>query len=221
MAGPNKALGNVARQANKKRRRERILDIAKNLISTNGLEAFTLSQLADEAGVTSPTIHNLFGKKNDIVEELVAEMIEAVSGAIIEAAPSDIIENTYFVADRASGQFGENEDFWRAAFQAAAHLNLFDPRNPNGLHPRALELAKPRQEWHTDGHLLGNVATHLIWKRVHDAQRLARLDWVSGYIDLKQYRRQVVEGILMTYAADASPALQVRLSKALSELDDA
>ena len=50
MAGPNKALGNVARQANKKRRRERILDIAKNLISTNGLEAFTLSQLADEAG---------------------------------------------------------------------------------------------------------------------------------------------------------------------------
>ena len=68
---------------------------------------------------------------------------------------------------------------------------------------------------------LGNVATHLIWKRVHDAQRLARLDWVSGYIDLKQYRRQVVEGILMTYAADASPALQVRLSKALSELDDA
>ena len=162
MAGPNKALGNVARQANKKRRRERILDIAKNLISTNGLEAFTLSQLADEAGVTSPTIHNLFGKKNDIVEELVAEMIEAVSGTIKEAAPSDIIENTYFVADRASGQFGENEDFWRAALQAAAHLNLFDPRNPNGLHPRAWQLAKPREEWHTDGHLLGNVATHLI-----------------------------------------------------------
>jgi AcrR family transcriptional regulator len=220
MAGSNKALGNVARQANKKLRRERILGIAKKLIARNGLEAFTLSQLAEEAGVTSPTIHNLFGKKSDIVEELVAEMIEAAAGAFLQAAPSDIIENTYFAADRAFDQFGEDEDFWRAAFQAAEHLSLFDPRDQNGLHPRAFELAKPRQEWRADGHLLGNVATHLIWKRVHDAQRLARLDWVSGYIDLKQYRRQVVEGILMTYAADASPALQVRLSKALSELDD-
>jgi AcrR family transcriptional regulator len=220
MADSNKALGNVARQANKKLRRERILGLAKSLIATNGLEAFTLSQLADEAGVSPPTIHNLFGKKNDIVEELVSEMIEAVNGAIVQAAPSDPIENTYFVTDRASGQFGENEDFWRAAFQAAEHLGLFDPHNPKGLQPRAWQLAQPRQEWYTDGHLLGNVATHLIWKRVHDAQRLARLDWVSGHIDLKQYRRQVVQGILMTYAADASPELQVRLSKALSDLDD-
>ena len=56
MAGSNKALGNVARQANKKLRRERILDIAKKLIATNGLEAFTLSQLAEEAPPTGRLI---------------------------------------------------------------------------------------------------------------------------------------------------------------------
>jgi AcrR family transcriptional regulator len=220
MSGSIKARGNVTRQANKKLRRERILDIAKNLIATKGLEAFTLRQLSDEAGVTLPTIHNLFGKKSNIVEELVAEMVEAMSGVIERTAPSDPVENTFFIIDRLSGQFGENEDFYRAALQAAAHLGLFDPKNPNGLHPRVWQLAKPRQEWYTDGHLLGKVATNLIWKRVHDAQRLARLDWVSGYIDLKQYRRQVAEGILMTYAADASPELKVRVSKSLSELAD-
>jgi len=220
MAGSNKALGNVARQANKKLRRERILGIAKKLIATNGLEAFTLSQLAEEAGVTSPTIHNLFGKKSDIVEELVAEMIQTVKAVIAQTAPSDLIENCYFVADRAFEQFGENENFWRAAFQAAAYLDLFNPQKPDGLYSRAWQLAKPRPEWHEDGHLLGNVAFQLIWKKVHDAQRLARLDWVAGHIDLKQYRRQVVQDLLLTYAADASPELHVRLSKALSELDD-
>jgi len=67
---------------------------------------------------------------------------------------------------------------------------------------------------------LGNVATYLIWKRVHDAQPLSQLDWVRGDSDLKQYRQQGVQVIVLTSAADASPALQVRLSKALSELDD-
>ena len=66
MSSPVVARGNVTRQANKKLRRQRILDIAKTLIASQGFEAFTLSQLAREAGVSTPTIHNLFGKKDDI-----------------------------------------------------------------------------------------------------------------------------------------------------------
>ena len=56
------ARGNTTRQANKKLRRQHILDMAKNLIATEGFEAFTLTQLAKEAGVSAPTIYNLFGK---------------------------------------------------------------------------------------------------------------------------------------------------------------
>jgi len=63
MKKPARALGNATRQANKKLRRENIFNIAKRLIATNGLDDFTISQLALEAGVTTPTIHNLFGKK--------------------------------------------------------------------------------------------------------------------------------------------------------------
>ena len=63
MKKSSKALGNATRQANKKLRRERIFDIAKRLIASKGVEDFTISELANEAGVTTPTIHNLFGKK--------------------------------------------------------------------------------------------------------------------------------------------------------------
>ena len=53
-----KAHGNVTRQANKKLRRERIFNIAKKLIALKGLDEFTISELAEEAGVSTPTIHN-------------------------------------------------------------------------------------------------------------------------------------------------------------------
>ena len=212
------ARGNIARQANKKLRRERILDIAKHLIATKGLEAFTLSQLAKEAGVSSPTIHNLFGKKSDIVEMLVAELIENIKGVITQTAPSDLIENSKFIIDIASALYSQNEDFYRAAFKGAEYLGLFNPNMPNGLIQQALKLAEPRQEWYEDGLLLGNIERSIIQKNIHNSQRLGRQDWVNGNIDLKQYRRQVLSGYYMVYAADASPQLHKILCSELEQL---
>ena len=60
---PIKARRNIARQANKEARRQRILDLAVQLIASDETDAFTLSGLAEEGGVSTPTIHNLFGKK--------------------------------------------------------------------------------------------------------------------------------------------------------------
>ena len=56
-------------------------------------------------------------------------------------------------------------------------------------------------------------------KRVHSSNRLGRLDWVRGYIDLNQYRHQVLEGILMVYASDASPELHARLIEEINGLN--
>ena len=60
--------------------------------------------------------------------------------------------------------------------------------------------------------------------RAHSAlfssQRLARLDWVNGYIDLPTYRTRVLTGMFITYAADASPGLRKRLASKLRDLQD-
>jgi len=199
-------------------RRERILDIARHLIATKGLEAFTLNQLAEEAGVSSPTIHNLFGKKRDIVQVLVAEMLETLGGEINETAPSDLIENSKFVIDKASALYSQNEDFYRAAFKGAEYLGLFDPKIPNGIIQQARKLAEPRQEWYEEGLLLGNIERSIIQTNIHYAQRLGRQDWTNGNIDLKQYRQQVLRGFFITYAADASPSLHKILCSELEQL---
>jgi len=217
MKKPVKALGNVTRQANKKLRRERIFNIAKRLIAAKGLEDFTISELADEAGVTTPTIHNLFGKKSDIIRELVSNLIEQMQGNVLNP-PIDPIENAKFFVDNVVALFEQDTDFYRAAFMSAEQVKLFDPRIPDGLFQRAQQLAAPRKEWYESGLFLGNIEPSTIMKRVHNSNRLGRIDWVSGYIDLNQFRHQVLEGILLVYASDASPELHVRLSEEINGL---
>ena len=217
MKKPVKALGNETRQANKKLRRERIFNIAKRLIAEKGLEDFTISELAEEAGVTTPTIHNLFGKKSDIIKELVSNLIEQMKVATLDP-PIDPIENAKFFVDNVVATFEQDTDFYRAALMSAEQVRLFDPRIPDGLFQRAQRVAAPRKDWYEAGLFLGNIEPSTIMKRVHNSNRLGRIDWVSGYIDLNQFRHQVLEGILLVYASDASPEFHVRLSKEIKGL---
>ena len=217
MKKPIEALGNTTRQANKKLRRERIFNIAKRLIAAKGLEDFTISELAEEAGVTKPTIHNLFGKKSDIIKELVSNLIEQMQGAAVNP-PIDPIENAKFFVDNVVATFEQDTDFYRAALMSAEQLRLFDPRIPDGLFQRAQQVAAPRKDWYEAGLFLGNIEPSTIMKKVHNSNRLGRIDWVSGYIDLNQFRHQVLEGILLVYASDASPEFHVRLSEEINGL---
>ncbi|MDC0090157.1 TetR/AcrR family transcriptional regulator [Gammaproteobacteria bacterium] len=218
MNKPTKALGNKTRQANKKLRRERIFNIAMRLIAEKGLEDFTISELAEEAGVTTPTIHNLFGKKSDIINELVSNLIEEMRG-VTHNPPADPIENTKFFVNTVAAVFEQDADFYRAALMSAEQVRLFDPTIPNGLFQRAEQLAAPRKEWYESGLLLGNIEPSMIMKKVHESNRIARIDWVSGYIDLNQFRHKSMKGILLVYAADASPELHVLLIEEINRIN--
>ena len=218
MKNPTPALGDKTRQANKKLRRERIFNIAKRLIAEKGIEDFTISELAEEAGVTTPTIHNLFGKKSDIIRELVSTLIEEMQVTNLNP-PIDPIENTKFFVNNVAATFEKDINFYRAALMSAEHLRLFDPRIPDGLFWRAQQLAAPNKEWYERGLLLGNIEPSIIMRKVHNGNRLARIDWVLGYIDLSQFRHQVIKSILLVYAADASPELHARLSEEINKLN--
>ena len=216
---PNPAYGNTVRQANKKLRRQRILELATNLMASEGAEAFTINRLASEALLSTPTIHNLFGKKSDIFKELVSSLIEKMQDTFLSHPPIDPIENAKFFLDNMVTAFEQDSDFYRAAFMSAEHLKLFDPRIPGGFFQRAQQIAEPRKEWYESELFLGNIPPSTMMKAVHNSNRLGRLDWVGGFIDLNQFRHQVLESILLAYASDASPELHVRLSEEINGLN--
>jgi AcrR family transcriptional regulator len=221
MSSPTLARGNVTRQANKKLRRQRILDIAKYLIASQGFEAFTLSQLAKEAGVSTPTIHNLFGKKDDIFQELVSQMVNTISLALSNPDMSDPIEGAEVFTDNLLRLYKQDEAFYRSAFMAADRTGLFDHKLPDGIFHQSLQIAERLcTEAKENGFLKGNIATATLAEQLFACQRLARQDWVNGYIDLQRYRKQVLIGMYITYAADASPDFYKMLCGKINELVD-
>ncbi|HIG67210.1 MAG TPA: TetR/AcrR family transcriptional regulator [Porticoccaceae bacterium] len=213
------ARGNTTRQANKKLRRQRILDVARHLISTKGFEAFTLSQLALEAEVSTPTIHNLFGKKYNIFQELVAEMVMTIGVAMSSSDVSDPIEGAEVFIDNLLQLYAKDEAFYRAAFIAGDRTKLFEHELPTGIFHQSLQIAEricaAAKE---NGFLQGNIETTKLAEQLFGCQRLARQDWINGYIDLKRYRTQVLIGMYMTYAADARPDFYQRLCEKIEEL---
>ncbi len=221
MSSPTLARGNVTRQANKKLRRQRILDIAKHLIASQGFEAFTLSQLAKEAGVSTPTIHNLFGKKDNIFQELVSQMVNTISLALSNPDMSDPIEGAEVFTDNLLRLYKQDEAFYRSSFMAADRTGLFDHKLPDGIFHQSLQIAERLcTEAKENGFLKGNMATGTLAEQLFACQRLARQDWVNGYIDLQRYRKQVLIGMYITYAADASPDFYKMLCNKINELVD-
>jgi hypothetical protein len=133
--------------------------------------------------------------------------------------PIDPIENTKFFVNNVAATFEKDINFYRAALMSAEHLRLFDPRIPDGPFQQAQQLAAPNKKWYERGLLLGNVKPSIIMKKVHDSNRLARIDWVLGYIDLNQFRHKAMKGILLVYATDASPELHVLLIEEINRLN--
>ena len=219
MDSPVIARGNITRQANKRLRRQHILNIAKNLIATEGFEAFTLTQLAREAGVSSPTVYNLFGKKDDIFQELVSEMVTTIGVALSNPDMSDPIAGAEAFTDNLLHLYQQDEAFYRAAFLAADRTRLFDHELPTGIFHQSLQIAKRIcADAKANGFLYGNIETAKLAEQLFACQRLARQDWVNGYIDLKRYRKQVLIGMYITYAADARPDFHKRLCEEIQQL---
>ena len=214
------AKGNATRQANKARRRQAILDIARDLIATQGFDAFTISELADRAGVSIPTVHNLFGRKHDIVEELVGELVTRIDEVLGQPeVEDDPLVSTVAFIDSLLALYREDEAFYRAAFMAGERHQLFEHEMESGIFNKSLKIAhRLCTRARENGFLAGQIDSLWIAEQLFGCQRLARQDWVNGYIDLERYRRQVLVGMLMTYAADATPAFHERLCEALDEL---
>jgi len=213
------ARGNNTRQANKARRKQKILDEARKLITSQGFESFTLSELAQRAGVSIPTIHNLFGKKQEVFEALCGEMVVKVNEAVSDPDLTDPIEAVGAYIENLLGLYRSDEAFYRAAFVAGERTGLFEHQLPSGIFNRSLRIARQIcQNGRDHGYLKGDVDTDWLAEQLFGCQRLARQDWVNGYIDLERYRSQVLIGMYITLAADATPKLRKRLLSGIDQL---
>jgi len=213
------ARGSSTRAANVNKRKHIILERAGDIIATQGVDALTMSKLALAADVTVPTIHNLFGKKADIFERLVIEMIERVEKALADLVLSDPITASEAFIDKLISLFRANEGLYKAAFVAGENTKIFDQKLPGGIFQTSLDIcSQVCQKGREDGYLLGNINTEILARQVFGCQRLARQDWVNSYIDLDRYRAQVLCGMYITFMGVARQDYKEMLQRRVEHL---
>ena len=213
------ARGHATRQENKARRMERILSEARNLIAEEGFDALTISEVAVRSEVTIPTVHNLFGKKNDLVLAIFRGLVDNVEAVLSGPELADPIAASEAFIDRIVALYRSDEVFYRAAFVGGERLGLFEHETSGGVFAKSVAVAEGLcARALAEGYLRGQIARTLLAQQLFNAQRLPRQDWVSGYIDLDTYRQQALASMLLTFAADATPVLHERISERLAQL---
>ena len=206
------AKGSATRTKNKLRRKERILDCAREIIATRGYDALTLSQLAKDADVTVPTIHNLLGRKSQIIEHLVGEVVTHIDAVLSRRADGDPIAAIQEFTEALIALYAGDETLYKAAFVAGERAQMFEHRTEDGIFMRSTALAAHVcDNAKANGYLKGDIPTQVLAAQLFGCQRLARLDWMNNYIDLAEYKSRVLSGMFAILAADATPAFKARL----------
>jgi AcrR family transcriptional regulator len=211
---PTKTLakGSATRAVNKQRRKERILDCARQIIATQGYDALTLSQLATDAGVTVPTIHNLLGKKSQLIEHLVGDVVSRLGQVLLRQEGDDPILAVQLFTKELISLYAQDEALYKAAFVAGERAKLFEHQSQQGIFMRSLGLAaQVCEKAKINGHLKGEIDTHILAEQLFGCQRLARHDWMNNYIDLNAYKSRVLIGMFSILAADATQEFRDRL----------
>jgi len=214
------ARGSATRTANKLQRKDRILTCARDIIATQGYDALTLAGLAADAGVTVPTIHNLLGKKSQIIEHLVGDVVSRIGHVLSRQADDDPILTIEVFTDELMSLYAQDEALYKAAFVAGERAKLFEHQSPDGIFMRSLGLAaKVCEDAKVRGYLRGEVETNILAEQLFGCQRLARHDWMNNYINLDAYKSRVLSGMFMLLASDATPKFRARLIDKIKALN--
>ncbi|MGW0161898.1 TetR/AcrR family transcriptional regulator [Mycobacterium sp. NPDC003323] len=92
----------VKKRMSKDQRHAQLLDVAQELIRSDGSDALTLARIAERAGVAKPLVYNHFGTRAAVLAELYAAFDErqhAALDAALSAAPGDLSTVAQTIAD--------------------------------------------------------------------------------------------------------------------------
>ena len=214
---------NETRALNMELRRKRIIEAAREIITSDGFDTLTTRKLAAAAGVTTPTLYNLIGSMDDIFTTLVEQCGEKVRSHL-DNLVSDLDgltlfqETTNFSIDvlcedaatfKAIGLATER----RALVQDASAVDdsVLNATVPVFL--RAIQRAKET------GQLLGRIDEKLLAEYCYATYRAAYIDWCRGLSNDAIFRARAHHGTLVCLLADAKDEARNSLLESIGVLE--
>ncbi len=199
-------------------RRAVLLAAARDLFDEGGAKFVTVRRLVERSGVTAPTIYNLAGNRDAVLEQALLEHHEAcIAGAASMAQRLDVnivsgFAETLWRSAQIQPRYARRQILlvWRG-LEGRRLARLFTGRTVEAIHLWVRDLCGRSRLAKRIGH--DNIAAAI------EAQiRVALLDWADGTDSLITLRRKLARAAicLLRFADEATLA---RIPRWLEELD--
>lgn len=209
------------REANKQKRRRRILDEARNLLTHKGYDALTSRDLAKAAGVTTPTLYNLVGNKEEVLTTLAFESVDELEVTLSQIENDDALLFIEGIVIESTKLVGADEAFFRGNMIAMHQLSASEREDsPERRYARRCTGVAIRgcQKAEEQGLLLGKVPSEILAAQLYAAFSSPWREWVYRRLTLQEFRHQALQGFYMCLCSDANPEFLRTVREKLSNL---
>jgi AcrR family transcriptional regulator len=175
-------------------RQRRILETARREITSVGYDALTMQQLAKASEVSTKTLYNLFGSKDELLLAAVADLLGNLEQqpAVLAAAPglATLRAFTEAVFDQVEETPRYAEVMAKSLFQAEPGHRLVEILLGNTLRVTAASLDSAKE----GGELLAGTDTEALSQRLAAQQWGLILLWSKGLLELRELKSQALQG---------------------------
>lgn len=205
------------RESAKKERRQRILDAARDILREAGHQELSIRTLAVRADVTTPTIYNLIGSKQEILLVLSDETLYELELIHHVSTTVDPIEKAEEVINGTVAIYQRDEVYTRQLQLGleAESLDNFDKTLRHRGRKVAIDDCRRALEL---GYLRGQIDSELLGNRFATGFQQAQRAWLRGEFDLEGMRKEALISCFIILAADAKPKFHKRLIEAIHYL---
>jgi AcrR family transcriptional regulator len=119
------------REKGKARRKEQIIQAAKRLLATGGIEALSTRKLAEEAELSVHTLYALVGSKDQILDAVMEDNHNRVLAAILEINEQHPIEKIFAIVDSTYQIISEDSAAQKPLMRVLMTLFYEGSLNPN------------------------------------------------------------------------------------------
>jgi len=197
------------RERNKERRRQAILDAALALLRSNDIREVTIEQIATLAEVSSPTVYNLVGTREQLLVALVDRISEDLAErlALADGALADPIATARRGVEESVSAFVRESAAYRQIVRALGDLAFSGSRltfDPAQLHVGAMRRAREL------GILRPDLDPEALGRQSLLSYSAALVAWAAGDLDDDGFAVAAHHGLVTVVAAASSDAHRER-----------
>lgn len=206
------------RETGKLRRRQRILEAARSLVVSEGLDGVSMRRIADRAEVSTRTLYNLYSAKDDIFHALMLRNLHELGEKLAELGPNDPLERSRMFIEVSIEQMCSRPDLYRPLLRGL-EIRPDRFREPalilraRDLHEEALAEAI------ACGLLLPRIKERSLAHQILMAHGHALRLWSRGVLDAKGLHAQSLHAWCLCLLAVASESGRPMLEAELERLD--